>query len=70
LLLKLDKSTLFFCKNHSLSLDDFVNEACRVYLAIYPESQKIVKAKKENRGMDFLKLGKMIYEKISQSENK
>lgn len=65
MLFKLDKSILFFCKNHSLSLDDFVNEACRVYLAIYPESQKITRAKKENRGMNFLKLGKSVFDKIS-----
>ena len=65
MLFKLDKSILFFCKNHSLSLDDFVNEACRVYLAIYPESQKIMQAKKEDRGMNFLKLGKSIFDKIS-----
>jgi len=63
-LFKLDKSILFFCKNHYLNLDDFVNEACRVYLAIYPESQKIIKAKKNNREMNFLRLGKSIYEKI------
>lgn len=65
MLFKLDKSILFFCKNHSLSLDDFVNEACRVYLAIYPESQKIMQAKKEDRVMNFLKLGKSIFDKIS-----
>ena len=65
MLFKLDKSILFFCKNHSLSLDDFVNEACRVYLAIYPESQKIIQAKKEDRVMNFLKLGKSIFDKIS-----
>jgi len=64
-LFKLDKSILFFCKNHSLSLDDFVNEACRVYLAIYPDAQKIIQAKKDNREMNFLKLGKSIFDKIS-----
>jgi hypothetical protein len=64
-LFKLDKSILFFCKNHSLRLDEFVNEACRVYLAIYPEAQKIIQAKNDNREMNFLRLGKIVYEKIS-----
>lgn len=63
-MLKLDRAIIFFCNNHSLSLDEFVNDACRVYLAMYPECQKIRRSKKMGRVMNFCRLGKSIYEKI------